>query len=562
MQNNIILKKFEEQVKSFPEKLAVTCGNKSVSYRQLNEKANLLAHYLIEIGVTRNSLVGVVLPRSIDFIVAILSIIKAGGCYVPIDPSFPIERIRGIIKDAHLPVLITQTGIIELPTTDNVNLINIDTLEKVLRNPNPNNPSLSFDENDQIYVIYTSGSTGVPKGAINSYKGFANLVEWYVSEFGMNQSDNVLIYTALSFDLTQKNIFAPLIRGAKLFLLEDTPYNPELIVEKIHEHNITWINSTPSAFYPLIEDETYLRKLSTLRYVFVGGEPLFAKRVLSIKNFNPKLKIINTYGPTECADVCAFYPLHDKDFQPNDLCVPIGKAIDNMQMHVLDEQMQKVMPGEIGELYISGIGVGLGYLNNDELTQKAFIPGSFSKDYGSLLYKTGDLVRYLPDGNIEFIERKDFQVKIRGYRVELEEISNILKAYPGVKDALIIAYENKESEKYLVGYVIGTHKQDHSLSCDKLREHLQKFLPSYMVPMALLIIDEFPLTLNGKIDRKKLPLPAVNSLIFAGQGFSETEEKLLEIWSSLLPIQPVGISDNFFLLGGHSLNAIKLMGLS
>lgn len=555
-----LIKNFEECVQIFPGRTAVVYGNESVSYHQLNQKANLLAHYLIEIGVTRNSLVGVVLPRSIDFIVAILAIIKAGGCYIPIDPSFPTERINKVIDDAALSFLVTKTGIISLSTKDKLSLVNIDSFEKALKNFCGDDPSLASYEDDLIYVIYTSGSTGTPKGAVNTHKGFANLVEWYVADFGMNKDDNILIYTPLSFDLTQKNIFAPLMIGAKIFLYESTIYDPKLIAERICEYGITWINSTPSAFYPLVENDQDLKKLETLRYVFVGGEPLLAKRMLSIKKTNPKLNIINTYGPTECSDVCAFYWVSNKDFESNSTYVPIGKAIKSMELSVFNEKMEEVSPGEIGELYISGVGVGLGYLNNSELTKKAFVSSSLDGHPQKLFYKTGDLVRYLPDStNIEFIERKDFQVKIRGYRVELEEISNILKSYPNVKDALVVAHGDKEDEKHIIAYVVAIDRQDVILDREDLKQYLQRFLPSYMIPAAILVVDGFPLTLNGKIDRKNLPIPKIAFSNSFDESLNIIERKLLDLWYALLPVQDIDVKDSFFQLGGHSLSAVKLI---
>ena len=453
MKQNFVHSSFEEQVKKSPTLLAVSCGSNSLTYDQLNKKANLLAHYLIQLGVTRNTLVGISISRSIEFIVAILGVLKAGGTYVPIDLCSPPERLKLIINDANLAVIITQTSNLSRFNQKTSILIDIDLFELSAPQPCFDNPPLINIPEDQIYVIYTSGSTGQPKGAINCHQGFSNLVNWYVSKFKMSGHDNVLIYTTLSFDLTQKNLFAPLLTGATLYLLEDVPYDPNLIVQKINQYHITWINSTPSSFYPLIEynNDEGLDNLSSLRYVFVGGEPLFAKRLLPIKNLNPQLSIINTYGPTECSDVCAFYPLHDIDHTSNNYCAPIGKAIDNMQMFVLNDKLNEVLPGEIGELYVTGVGVGLGYLNNKELTEQKFINDPFNDNSQRIFYSTSDLVRYLPSGDIEFVERKDFQVKIRGFRVELGEVESSIKTFSNVKDALVIASEDKEYQKFL-GY--------------------------------------------------------------------------------------------------------------
>lgn len=551
---------FEEQVKKSSNLLAVSCGLNSLTYDQLNKKANLLAHYLIQIGVKRNTLVGISISRSIEFIIAILAVLKAGGTYVPIDLCSPAERLKLIINDANLAVIITQTSNLSIFNQEASHIVDIDSLELLISKPCFDNPPLVNTPEDQIYVIYTSGSTGQPKGAINCHQGFFNLVHWYANKFKMSECDNVLIYTTLSFDLTQKNLFAPLLTGAKLYLLEDVPYDPDLITQKIKQYQITWINSTPSAFYPLIEyNNDDLDNLSSLRYVFVGGEPLFAKILLPIKHSNPQLSIINTYGPTECSDVCAFHPMDDVDYTSSSYCVPIGKAIDNMQMFILNDQLNEVLPGEIGELYVTGIGVGLGYLNNRELTEQKFINDPFNDNSRRIFYSTSDLVRYLPNGDIEFIERKDFQVKIRGFRVELGEVESSVKTFSNVKDALVIANEDSKNQKFLVAYIVANKKSWKKSTSSELKEYLKNYIPSYMIPDFVIRIDKFPLTLNGKIDRKKLPLPKVNCLVPIQQLDNKVEEKLVGIWSKLLHTETIDINDNFFVLGGHSLSAIKLI---
>lgn len=514
MKQNFVHSSFEKQVKKSPNLLAIFCGSNSLTYDQLNKKANSLAHHLIQIGVTRNTLVGISISRSIEFVVAILAVLKAGGAYVPIDLCSPPERLKLITNDARLVAIITQTSNLSRFNQETSNIIDIDLFESSTPNLCFDNPPLINIPEDQIYVIYTSGSTGQPKGAINCHQGFSNLVDWYARKFKMSKHDNVLIYTTLSFDLTQKNLFAPLLTGAKLYLLEDGFYDPNLIAQKINQYQITWINSTPSAFYPLIEynNDDNLKNLSSLRYVFVGGEPLYAKRLLPIKNWNLQLKIVNTYGPTECSDVCAFYHLHDTDYTSNS-CAPIGKAIDNMQMFVLDDKLNEALPGEIGELYVTGIGVGLGYLNNKELTEQKFINDPFNDNSRRIFYSTSDLVRYLPNRDIEFVERKDFQVKIRGFRVELGEVENSIKTFSNVKDALVVANEDNKNQKFLVAYIITNKKNWEKSTNIELKEYLKKYIPLYMIPDFVVKLDRFPLTLNGKIDRKNLPIPKINSSV-------------------------------------------------
>jgi len=555
MKEELIVKRFENQVAISPESLAVSCGQLSISYDQLNRRVNLLANYLIEKGVKKNSFVAVILPRSIDFIVAVLAVLKSGGCYIPIDPGYPEERIRNIIADAGVFFLLKNNSNALLLDDDELCFVNVDTFDQLIKSPMIGNPLSINDMDDPIYIIYTSGSTGIPKGAINKHNGFLNLIDWYTQDFNLNKNDKILIYTPLNFDLTQKNIFAPLLVGATIFLVNDGLYDPSLIADEIYRNKITWINSTPSAFYPLIESDYNLKKLESLRYVFVGGEPLFAKRVLSIHLSNPRLKIVNTYGPTECADVCSFYTLTEKDFKSQHVYVPIGKQIKNMNLYVLDDNMNKVKEGEIGELYVEGVGVGLGYINNKEITNQAFLPNPFDKGNNSSIYKTGDIVRILPDSNLEFIERKDFQVKIRGYRVELEEIISSLRTIPGVKDALVIAYENQDQEKFLVGYAVGK-----SLKETDLKKNLQEKLPAYMVPSAIIVMDAFPLTANGKVDRKKLALiKNKDSHSLLKFSLDDRAKKMFDIWEKFLPVSINNLEDSFFSLGGHSLSAVKIL---
>jgi len=318
------------------------------------------------------------------------------------------------------------------------------------------NPTHIAQPNHLIYVIYTSGSTGKPKGSSIYHRGFTNLVNWFVTDFKLTAEDSVLVISSFSFDLTQKNFFAPLIVGGQLHLLLQRHYDPKSILQTVHEQKITWLNCTPSAFYPLCEpsENSTFQKLTSLRYVFLGGEPIYLTKLLPWLQSNAyQAKVVNTYGPTECTDICAVYPL-DQPARFLEQTIPIGQPIYNAKLFILDKNIEPLPIGVIGELHIGGAGVARGYLNCPDLTAKKFIKNPFSDDPNSRLYKTGDLARYLPDGNIEYLDRIDNQVKIRGFRIELEAIETVLVQHPDVIDAVVIAREDEPGEKRLIAYVV------------------------------------------------------------------------------------------------------------
>jgi amino acid adenylation domain-containing protein len=584
---------FEQQVAKTPNAIAVVFENQQLTYRELNLKANQLAHYLQQLGVKPDVLVGICLERSVEMVIGLLGILKAGGAYLPLDPAYPVARLAFMLADASVEVLLTQKSLKEgLPTTQaQVVCLDFDALSQS-RSENPIN---ELKPDNLAYVIYTSGSTGKPKGVAISHQGFINLVNWFVTDFNLTATDSVLVISSESFDLTQKNFFAPLIKGGQLHLLP-AGYEPNKITQLVAAQHITWLNCTPSAFYPLIEssENRSFQKLASLRYVFLGGEPISLTRLWPWLQ-STACQAVNTYGPTECSDVCAAYLLE----QPErflERAIPIGKPIFNTTLFILGKHLDLLPVGVVGELYIGGVGLARGYLNRPELTAEKFIKNPF--DPHSRLYKTGDLARYLPDGNIEYLGRIDNQVKIRGFRIELGEIEAVLAQHPDVQEAVVIA---REDEPRLVAYIVSdliptripyqseclVKYDDHlvpvqtadictagallegSMSFekgkdslrDKLRHALKEKLPNYMVPSDFILLMSLPLTPSGKIDRRALSQLSVYHL--SEKTFiaprTPKEELLAGIWAEVLGVERVGVHDNFFDLGGHSLLAVKLM---
>ena len=541
---------FELQVLRSAEAIAVKQGNHSLSYQQLNNRANQLAHYLRGQGVTRNSRVGVCLDRSTDTVVAVLAVLKAGGAYVPMDSQYPPERLAYLLKDSAAPMLITQAGVAERLQEVVGQQFLMDRDWGQLESYSDTNPEPITEKDDLIYVVYTSGSTGEPKGATVKHRGELNLLSWYVREFGFDQSSRVLMMSAFGFDLTQKNIFAPLVSGGQLVLPEADHYDERAFAEIIETEKITLINCAPSAFYPLVEQrpdqEISFQQLSSLRQVIFGGEPIRMNALQAwLENEFNQAQVINNYGPTECTDIAAFFRVQEPQLYYQD-AVPVGRANDNVQLYLLNDDQQMLPQGLIGELCISGEGVGEGYLNKAQLSNAVFIDNPYGE---GLLYRTGDLMRQLPSGDYEFIGRKDFQVKIRGLRIELGEIEWALRQQSGVEDSLVLAFDDS-----LVGYVIG----DAALDQRPWRTLLGRYLPDYMVPNNVLVLPHWPLTPNGKIDRKALPKEGGVERIYLAPR-NDTEQRVARVWSEILGLEKVSVEANFFELGGNSLLAMRIL---
>jgi amino acid adenylation domain-containing protein/non-ribosomal peptide synthase protein (TIGR01720 family) len=556
----------EQQTARTPDAIALVSGKGRLTYNELNRRANQLAHYLRVVGLGPQAIVGICMQRSIEMVISILGVLKAGAAYVPFDPAYPSERLAGMLEDAGVPVLLTEGRLIANLPPGNARLIGVDTdWEKIAQHPSQN-AGFNVTPDHRVYAIFTSGSTGRPKLAAVYHRGFVNLMEWFVRAFAIGEQDRTLLVSSFNFDLTQKNIYAPLMTGGCLYLADPGVFDPVAMRRTIQDDRITLLNCTPSAFYPLVDqanDQT-LEQLQSLREVFLGGEPISLQRMSGwTKSPSFHAEIVNTYGPTECTDICAFYRIKD----PVNVAgpIPIGRPIYNVGLYVLDANLAPLPIGVPGELCVAGEGVGEGYINDAELTARKFLPNPFEGKDGERIYRTGDLVRYLPSGDIEYLGRIDHQIKIRGFRIELGEIESVLRQHPSVKEAVVLAREDTPGEKWLAGYVVPRESPAGSaahVSDADLRRYLRSRLPDYMVPSAFAVLEALPLSPNGKLDRKALPIPdrtqRRSATAYAAPSTPQ-ETALASILAELLGTESVGIHDNFFELGGDSILAIQLI---
>ncbi|HKV35338.1 MAG TPA: amino acid adenylation domain-containing protein, partial [Pyrinomonadaceae bacterium] len=552
---------FAAQARKTPDRTALVQGSQQLTYGELNERANRLARYLLRNGVEIESRVCICLEPGVEMIVAVLAVLKAGAAYVPLDPAYPASRLGFMLDDCGARVLLTESRLLDgrLPNYS-VHTICLDTQAEEIVRESTDDPHVPLSGNNLIYVIYTSGSTGRPKGAGVTHTGFVNLVNWFVSEFGLTEREQVLIISSFSFDLTQKDIFAPLTIGAQLHFPTSNVYDPQALLTAISEAEITLVNCTPSAFYPVVETAGLIvqkgfQKLSTLKHVFLGGEPINVSR-LREWTARSDTEIVNTYGPTEATDTCSAFRLIDFE---RSVAPPIGRPNDNVELLILDEHLNLVPSGIAGELCVGGAGVGRGYLNNPTATAERFVPHPFSSRPGARLYRTGDLARHLPDGNIEFLGRFDHQVKVAGYRIELGEVEAAMVQHQAVRECVVVVRNDAHGNARLVAYVMpveGAVLPD----APGWRRYLADSLPSHMIPSLFVALEKLPLTPGGKIDRRALPAPET---IGNGTGReyvaprTPVEEVLAGIWREVLGVERVGLYDNFLDLGGHSMLAMR-----
>ena len=534
---------FEEQVTKTPNNIAVVFKEQTLTYQQLNEKANQLAHYLQKLGVQPETKVGICLQRSLDMIIGILGILKAGGAYVPLDPNYPSNRLQFLIEDASIDILLSQKSLLNQLPSKIATILCLDRANPIGEQQKTNTLS-KVNSSNLAYVIYTSGSTGKPKGVEIPHSNVINILNSITNHLQVSAQDILLSLATFSFDISVAEIFLPLTNGGQLIIPPETIIkDAEKLKTLIDQSQATIIDATP-ATWKLLETVNWQGK-EKLKIISTG-EKLSSElaNYLLAKNKS----VWNIYGPTECTIWSLIYQITTAKK------VLIGKPLGNTQTYILDRDLNPVPIGIAGELHIAGDGLARGYLNRRELTAERFIDNPFG---AGKLYKTGDLARYLADGNIEFLGRIDNQVKIRGFRIELGEIEANLLQHPSIKETLVIARENQHREQYLTAYLIP--KDEQKLEIAQLRQFLQEKLPEYMIPSAFVFLDNFPLTPNGKINRKALPEPDFQDN--RTQKFiapsNQTEIKLAEIWQEVLNIEKVGINDNFFELGGHSLLAIR-----
>jgi amino acid adenylation domain-containing protein len=552
---------FERQVDKAPDAVAVVFENESLTYAELNRRANQLANYLRELGVKPDDRVAICVERSLGMIVAMLAVLKAGAAYVPLDPAYPQERLRFMLEDSAPVALLTQQRLRDLFSGTSVALPVLDLGDTTIWNSRPETSadpgSIGLTPQHLAYVIYTSGSAGLPKGVMVQHRAVVNRLVWMQRAYKLGTCDAVLQKTPFGFDVSVWEVFVPLIVGAHLVIASrDGHTNPLYLSESILKNKITIIEFVPSMLHAFLK-HIHVTEFPTLKYVISGGEILPLELVQLFRRQLPHVDLLNTYGPTEAtidvtAWTCTDSPLPDH--------IPIGRPIANTRIYILDTSGQPVPEGVAGELYIGGVQVARGYLNRAELTAEKFLKDPFVEEPGARMYRTGDLARWLSDGNIEFLGRNDFQVKIRGFRIELGEIEARMMEHPAVCEAVVIAREDTPGDKLLVAYYTSSEERE-SPGAEQLRSHLSSLVPEYMLPAAYVPLQALPLTPNGKLDRKALPAPEQDA--YAAPAYEppqgEIEEKLAAVWADVLDIERVGRNDNFFALGGHSLLAVRVV---
>ena len=536
----------EEQVQRTPDAPAITFGAETLTFDQFNGKVNQIAHYLRDQGVVPDMLVGVCAERSIDMELALHATIKAGGAFVPLDPELPDDRLAFMVKDAQCAVVIVQEAQAERFSAGEQRVVVIDAAERPWDGYSTSNPEIVTRPDQLAYALFTSGSTGTPKCAMNEHRGIVNRILWMQEAFGLDDSDTVLQKTPFSFDVSVWEHFWSMMFGARLVMAEPGGHkDPVYLAETISGEDVTTIHFVPSMLQLFVE-ESRVRGCTSLRRVIASGEAL--TRDLQDR-FHGLLdaELHNLYGPTEAAIDVTWWAC---DPGSELAIVPIGRAIANTQIHVLDRHLQPLPPGATGELHIGGIQVGRGYLNRDELTAERFVADPFG---GNRLYKTGDLARFMSDGNVEYLGRLDHQVKIRGQRIELGEIEATISQHPAVREVVVMAREDRPGQQVLVGYLVGSH-----VDLPELSSYCGQFLADYMVPTAWVELEAFPLNPSGKVDRKKLPAPKAAPRQDLVTPRSDNERAVASIWAQVLGHHEINIHDNFFEAGGSSLLVVRL----
>nr|WP_233467067.1 non-ribosomal peptide synthetase [Dolichospermum flos-aquae] len=556
---------FKAQVARTPQAIAVVFRDKQLTYQELDLQTDLLANYLQKLGVGTGVLVGICLDRSLEMIVGLLGILKAGGAYLPLDPNYPAERLNYMIQDAQISVLVTQEKWSTLISDYSGTIICLDSQHDAIfdhsdSEARPRNRHLvnTVKPDHLAYVIYTSGSTGKPKGVMIEHQSLVNFTQMAIAQYNISTGDRILQFSSISFDVAAEEIYPGLSCGATLVLrTEEMISSVSSFVQQSQDWQIT-VWDLPTAYWHLIVNELAMNPIAlpeSLRLVIIGGERVLPERVKTwLKDIGHFPQLINCYGPTEttvAASICCLSSLSATQLERTE--IPIGKPMgDNIEIYILDQNLESVPTETIGEIYIGGAGLAKGYLHRPELTAEKFIKNPLDN---SKLYKTGDLGRYLPDGNIEFLGRIDNQIKFNGFRIELEEIESLLNQHPQVFQSIVILREDVPGNKRLVAYIVPSSTEE--INCTTLPSFLKNQLPSYMIPSVFVSLDALPLTPNGKIDRQALPIPDIQETFVAPRN--SQEETLAQIWGKVFGVDQIGIDDNFFQLGGHSLIATQIV---
>jgi amino acid adenylation domain-containing protein len=556
---------FEIQVEQTPNHVALVCGEQSLSYAELNGQANQLAHYLQTLGVGPEVLVGLFIERSIEMVVAILGVLKAGGAYVPLDPMYPSERLAFMLDDADIQLVLSQQELAANLPARSMTVIMLDQESDAIASQSKANPVLRTISGNVAYVIYTSGSTGKPKGTMVTHGNVTRLFAATQTWYQFDDRDVWTLFHSYAFDFSVWELWGALLYGGKLVVI---PFmasrSPEAFYDLLRSERVTVLNQTPSAFRQLmkVDQETAVGAAELdLRLVIFGGEALAVRSLNEWyqRHSESRPQLVNMYGITETTVHVTYRPIWQKDTEAGSSS-PLGQAIPDLELYILDAALNPVPIGVPGELHVGGSGLSRGYLHRPDLTAERFIPHPYSQKSGSRLYRTGDLARYLANGEIEYLGRIDQQVKIRGFRIELGEIEAVMRSHPAIREAEVMAREDELGEKHLVGYLVPTMEM--TLTIDDLRHYLKEQLPEYMVPSAFVALEQMPLTAQGKVDRKALPAPdsarpRLQEEYVAPRTWQEKE--LAEIWSQALNIDPIGIHDNFFALGGDSILSIRIL---
>lgn len=546
---------FEEQAEQTPDQIAVVFDRQQLTYQQLNQQANQLAHHLKKLGVEPEILVGICVERSLMMVVALLAVLKAGGAYVPFDPSYPSDRLAYMVADSQVSLLLTTAQLQEQQSifsqvVPGDAIVDLDRVWENLESVSQDNPVSGSNPQNLAYVLYTSGSTGKPKGVMMEHQGLVNLIDWHLHH--RITGAKTLQFAPLSFDISFHEIFSTWCSGGTLVLIsEEQRRNPDELFQVISTQGIEKLYLPFTALQQLAQVATRMSLPTKIREVMTAGEQL--QILPKIAQFFEQIgaTLHNHYGATECQDVTALtLPSAIDEWET---LPPIGRAIDNLQIYILDDQQQPVPLGEPGNLYVGGVGIARGYLHRPDLTEERFIANPFGE---GRLYKTGDLARELPDGNLQHLGRADRQVKLRGFRIELGEIEGLLAKHSMVQESAVILREDVPNLKRLVAYIIPSNEgktKDLELT---LSDYLQDSLPEYMVPTAFVFLEQMPLTPSGKLDRQNLPVPQRSlSLLNAKQVLpgTETQQQIARVWQDVLQLDQISIDRNFFEVGGTSL---------
>ena len=550
---------FEKQVRRAGERIAVKYGDNVISYRELNQRANKLAGILVARGVKSEAIVGICLNRSIETYVGILAVLKAGGAYLPLDPVYPGERLQFMARDSELTLLLTQRSLVEKFAGTTAPVLLLDTLQDELAAMSGENPGLNADPDNLAYLMYTSGSTGQPKGVAATHRATMNRCSWMWRVYPFGPDEVCCQKTSLSFVDSVWEIFGPLLQGTASVIIPDAILkDPFLFVQTLGAHKVTRLVLVPSLLRVLLETVPELQqKLPQLKVWVTSGEALPADLVEKFTRQLPRSVLLNLYGSSEVAADVTCYQVAGPESSKS---VPIGRPIANTEIYILDSQMQPTPIGVVGELYIGGTNLARGYHKRPDLTAERFVVHPFSKAGGGRLYRTGDLACYRADGNIEYRGRVDNQVKLRGFRIELGEIEGTLRRHAAVADAVVVLREDQAGDPRLVAYLV--RSSGAAVQTTELRSFLQQTLPDYMIPSAFVTMEALPLMPSGKVDRRHLPAPD-QSRPDLDESFvvprTPLEEEIARMWEQVLKIDRVGVYDNFFALGGHSLIATQVI---